>query len=63
MKYKVHWLIDGQADVNSDDLERVQKSAFCIILGRSYKSYKRALTTLNMDSLLREEIYFAKNLL
>ena len=42
-------------------LERVQKSAFCIILGRNYKSYSRALTTLKMDSLfVRREILCRK---
>ena len=32
-------------------LERVQKTAFAIILGDGYKSYKHALKTLEMNSL------------
>ena len=32
-------------------IERVQKSALGIILGRKYKSYNRALTYLKLDSL------------
>ena len=32
-------------------IERVQKSAFSIILGRNFKSYRRALSSLKMDSL------------
>ena len=33
--------------------KRVQKSAFCIILGRNFKSYKKSLRFLKMDSLLK----------
>ena len=36
---------------NCDDLERVQKSAFKIILGEKYKSYADSLTKLDMQSL------------
>ena len=38
--------------------ERVQKSAFCIILGRHFKSYNKALKSLRMDSLFtrREKV-------
>ena len=32
-------------------VERVQKSALCIILGRNFKSYNRALKSLRTDSL------------
>ena len=32
-------------------IERVQKSALCIILGQQYKSYRSALRTLQMESL------------
>ena len=34
-----------------DNLERVQKSAFKIILGESYKSYDNALKVLKLQSL------------
>ena len=36
---------------NSDDLERVQKSALKIILNDNYKTYKNALNLLELDSL------------
>ena len=36
---------------NSDDLERVQKSAVKIILGDGYIDYEKALIRLNMESL------------
>ena len=35
----------------SNQIERVQKTACAIILGENYKSYKRALKTLNMKTL------------
>ena len=36
---------------NSDDLERVQKSAFKIILNQRYKDYSNALKILDMNTL------------
>ena len=36
---------------NSNDLERVQKSAVKIILGNKYSNYDQALDELNLDSL------------
>ena len=36
---------------NSNDLERVQKSAVRIILGDSYKGYKKSLNILQIESL------------
>ena len=36
---------------NSDDLERVQKSAIKIILGEKYVGYKKSLIKLEMESL------------
>ena len=36
---------------NSDDIERVQKSAVKIILGRHYESYEKSLIKLEMESL------------
>ena len=36
---------------NSDDLERVQKSAIKVILGNEYKSYNESLLKLDMESL------------
>ena len=46
---------------NEEDLERVQKSAFRIILGRNDIDYPHALTLLNMDTLKeRREKLFCK---
>ena len=36
---------------NSNDLERVQKSAVRIMLGNSYRGYRKSLNILQMDSL------------
>ena len=36
---------------NSADIERVQKSALAIILGKSYSNYENALVTLNLQRL------------
>ena len=36
---------------NSHHIERVQKTAFAIILGEEYSSYSRALVKLNMETL------------
>ena len=36
---------------NKEDLERIQKSAFRIILGNRYKNYQNALNLLEMDTL------------
>ena len=36
---------------NSDDLERVQKSAVKIILGQHYENYEKSLVKLEMESL------------
>ena len=36
---------------NKADLERVQRSALKIILGPKYESYRKALTTLNLETL------------
>ena len=43
---------------NKADLERVQKSAFRIILKNEYNSYQQALSQLSLDSLddRREEL-------
>ena len=38
-------------DENSDDLERVRKSAVKIILGGKYVGYEKSLVRLDMDSL------------
>ena len=52
---------------NSNDLERVQKSAIKMIMGENYKGYKKALDYLNLDTLdeRRKElcIRFAKKAL
>ena len=36
---------------NKNDLERVQKSALKIIMGDKYKSYKKSLQELDLDTL------------
>ena len=36
---------------NSDDLERVQKSAIKVIMGASYRSYMKSLETLDLETL------------
>lgn len=41
----------GISDMESKQLERVQKTAFAVILGRSYISYEQALEELEMESL------------
>ena len=41
----------GLTDENSQDLERVQKSALKIILQESYDTYEGALKTLELESL------------
>ena len=41
----------GLTQENIATIERVQKSACCIILGSNYVSYEAALTELNMKSL------------
>ena len=41
----------GLTEAESKQLERVQKSAFSIILGRKYTSYSQALAELKMESL------------
>ena len=45
-------------DENSEDLERIQKSAIKIILGNKYKDYQSALNYLQLDKLYdrREEL-------
>ena len=46
---------------NENSLERIQKSAFRIILGQNYISYKNAQNVLKMDSLKdRRELLFRK---
>ena len=35
------------------EIERVQKSALCIILGQNYKSYRAALKTLAIETLFQ----------
>ena len=50
---------------NQNDIERIQKNALRIILGDQYKSYKSALNSLQIESLIerREQLAlkFAKN--
>ena len=57
----------GLTDENSQDLERVQKSALRIILQESYHSYKNALNALELESLVERReslcLQFAKKCL
>ena len=39
----------GLSQINSADIERVQKAACSIIRGQQYNSYKTALSTLGLD--------------
>ena len=49
----------GLTKKEKKQLERVQKSAFSIILAPNYESYDIALNTLNMDTLSsRREVIF-----
>ena len=41
----------GLSGRNRNSLERVQKSALKVILGKKYTSYNNALKELNIDSL------------
>ena len=41
----------GLSKESSDDLERVQKSAFKVILKDSYKNYNNALNQLDLETL------------
>ena len=41
----------GLTQNNTVDIERVQKSALAIILGKSYNSYENALKLLNIEKL------------
>ena len=41
----------GLTEQNTTDIERVQKCAFSIILGKNYVSYDKALKTLSMERL------------
>ena len=41
----------GLTSFDRNRMERVQKSALSIILGRNYKSYNRALTSLKLETL------------
>ena len=52
----------GLTQINSTDIERVQKSAFSIILGKHYSSYENALRILGWRSSLIEDKPFASSL-
>ena len=41
----------GLTQLNTSDIERVQKCAFAIILGNNYDTYENALKSLNMERL------------
>ena len=46
---------------NSDDLERVQKSAVRIILGKNFDSYEDALMRVDLESLKDRREVLSKN--
>ena len=46
---------------NSNDIERVQKTALRVILGDQFKTYKNALTILNLDSLWERRDFLCLN--
>ena len=46
----------GLSDENSNEIERVQKSAVKIILGEQYVGYENALVKLNMESLKERRV-------
>ena len=51
----------GLSQVNISDIERVQKSACAIILGKNYVGYQSALTSLGLDRLdARREVLSLK---
>ena len=41
----------GLSKRNKKDIERVQKAAVRVIMGKSYKNYKKILSELKLDSL------------
>ena len=41
----------GLSQIKSADIERVQKAACSVILGKLYRSFKTALSTLGLDGL------------
>ena len=41
----------GLTKQNRNDIERIQRSSCKIILGKNYRTYKKALKDLNMESL------------
>ena len=51
----------GLTQIDSNNLERVQKAAFSILLGKEYLSYENSLNTLGMNRLDdRRELLCAK---
>ena len=42
-------------------IERVQKSACCIILGQEYKSYRKALKQLNLETMFERRNKLCKS--
>ena len=52
----------GITVAESRQIERVQKAAFSIILGKQYVSYEQALIDLNMETLqerrIRERLFY-----
>ena len=50
----------GLTSSDRNKMERVQKSALSIILGRNYKSYNKALTSLKLDTLFNRREKLSK---
>ena len=51
IEYSAEVWHSGLTEQNRVDIERVQKAAFAIFLGKAYQSYENALTVLNMKKL------------
>ena len=51
----------GLTRENENKIERVQKSAFAIVLGKNYQTYEEACTTLNMSALKARRIQLCKS--
>ena len=60
-------MIIGLSSKNKKDIERVQKAAVRVIMGKSFKNYTHSLRELNLESLEKRRellsLRFAKNCL
>ena len=53
LEYSVTVWHSSITEENRNNLEKVQKTAFKIVLGHRYKTYKNALNILNLDKKKR----------